>query len=531
MGRTKILIAGAGISGLAIAIMLERLPEDKKVDYLILERSVMMSAMGSAVSLHTAVIPLLKQLGVWPEIERISKPMSHFCIKRADGSELGTVDYAYGDSEYSYYGIVMARPQLHSILMGHVPSSKIILGKRIVATSQDDTGVSCHCADSTIYHADILIGADGAYSAVRQALYKDLWAHGNLPRQDISPIKLDQVVVVGITEPLSPTDYPMLKEDVCQFRIVLGGHDRPYTMWMVPLTNNRLGWSIGGRSNASDGSSFWSESQEEATDSYAYAHDSSRNADWSEAETESIDEICSQMRSKRNPFGFGTYGDLIDKTPRHMISKVMFEEKGFRTWYGGRTVLIGDACHKSVPFGGQGVVNAMFDGACLVNLIHDLSSQPTMDELGDLFQTYFERRYPAARIAIEGSSQFSRLFHDQAQVEEDGRVVMYNNIPRWLQRWTLDSNNKVDPTLDFVLTKMSRTPSIQSFATVLDETAHFEADEEPKLGGSHRHSFPPGTTVSEAATGVGGEATVPLAYSPSVPVDIPRYGSHNNRSF
>lgn len=108
---------------------------------------------------------------------------------------------------------------------------------------------------------------------------------------------------------------------------------------------------------------------------------------------------------------------------------------------------------------------------------------------------------------------------------------MYNNIPRWLQRWTLDSNNKVDPTLDFVLTKMSRTPSIQSFATVLDETAHFEADEEPKLGGSHRHSFPPGTTVSEAATGVGGEAAVPLAYSPSVPVDIPRYGSHNNRSF
>ncbi|KAF9146561.1 hypothetical protein BGX30_013776 [Mortierella sp. GBA39] len=520
MGRTKILIAGAGISGLAIAIMLERLPEDKKVDYLILERSVMMSAMGSAVSLQTAVIPLLKQLGIWPEIERISKPMSHFCIKRADGSELGTVDYAYGDSEYSYYGIVMARPELHSILMSHVPSTKIILGKRIVATSQDDIGVSCHCADSTIYHADILIGADGAYSAVRQALYKDLWAHGNLPRQDISPVKLDQVVVVGVTEPLCPADYPMLKEDVCQFRVVLGGHDRPYTMWMVPLTNNRLGWSIGGRSNASDGSSFWSESQEEATDSYAFTHDSNRNADWSEAETESIDEICSQMRSKRNPFGFGTYGDLIDKTPRHLISKVMFEEKGFRTWYGGRTVLIGD-----------GVANAMFDGACLVNLIHDLSSQPTMDELGDLFQTYFERRYPAARIAIEGSSQFSRLFHDQAQVEEDGRVVMYNSIPRWLQRWTLDSNNKVDPTLDFVLTKMSCAPSIQPFATVQDETANFDADEQPTLGGSHRHSFLPGTAVSGAAAGVGGEATVPLAYSPSVPVDIPHYVSHNNRSF
>lgn len=60
-----------------------------------------------------------------------------------------------------------------------------------------------------------------------------------------------------------------------------------------------------------------------------------------------------------------------------------------------------------------GVVNAIFDGACLVNLLHDLPSRPSMDDLGDMFQTYFERRYPAARIAIEGSSQFSRLFHDQ----------------------------------------------------------------------------------------------------------------------
>ncbi|KAF9100250.1 hypothetical protein BGX23_000013 [Mortierella sp. AD031] len=494
MTRTKILIAGAGISGLAIAIMLERLPEEKKVDYLILERSVMMSSMGSAVSLHTAVIPLLKQLGVWPEIERISKPMSHFCIKRADGSDLGTVDYAYdGDLEYSYYGVVMARPQLHSVLMGHVPSSKIMLGKRIIATTQDDTGVSCHCGDGTIYHADILIGADGAYSAVRQSLYKDLWAHGNLPRQDISPIKLDQVVVVGITEPLNPADYPMLKEDVCQFRIVLGGLDRPYTMWMVPLTNNRLGWSIGGRSNASDGSQFWSESQEEASNSYAYAH----NTDWSMAETESIEEICAQMR---NPFGFGTYGDLIDKTPRHMISK-----------------------HATRVFRLEGVVNAMFDGACLVNLLHDLKGRPTMDELGDLFQTYFERRYPAARIAIEGSSQFSRLFHDQAQVEEDGRVVMYNSIPRWLQRWTLDRNNKVDPKLDFVLSKMSRSPSLQSFSTVLEETEHFEADEEPAL--SHNVDIDVDVDV-DGVFPMMDEATVPS----SVPVDIPRYGSHNNRS-
>lgn len=137
---------------------------------------------------------------------------------------------------YSYYGMVLSRPDLHDILLSHVPAGKILNGKRIVSTTQDEFGVSCHCADGTIYHGDILIGADGAYSAVRQSLYKDLRAHGNLPRQDFSPIKLDQVVVVGITEPLDPTTYPLLKEDVCQFRIVLGGHEKAYTVRHITHT-------------------------------------------------------------------------------------------------------------------------------------------------------------------------------------------------------------------------------------------------------------------------------------------------------
>ncbi|KAI8603109.1 hypothetical protein EDD21DRAFT_48992 [Dissophora ornata] len=353
MPRIQILIAGGGLGGLALAIMLERLPEHKKVDYLILERSLEWNPMGSAISLHASVIPLLKQLGIWAEIEKASKPMSQFSIKREDGSDLGTVDFAYGQHDYSYYGMVLSRPDLHEILLSHVPSEKILTGKRIVSTTQDDFGVSCHCGDMSIYHGDILIGADGAYSAVRQSLYKDLRSHGNLPRQDFSPIKLDQLVVVGITEPLSPVEYPLLKEDVCQFRIVLGGQDRPYTMWMVPLSDNRLAWSIGGRTDALEGSSVWSESQEEAVSSFGHkSHQYSRFPDWGETESDSIEEICEQMRGTRNPFGFGTYGDLIDKTPKHLISRVMFEEKEFRTWYGGRTVLIGDACHKSVPFGG-----------------------------------------------------------------------------------------------------------------------------------------------------------------------------------
>lgn len=35
-------------------------------------------------------------------------------------------------------------------------------------------------------------------------------------------------------------------------------------------------------------------------------------------------------------------GDLMDLTPKELMSKVMLEEKVFETWYSGRTVLLGD---------------------------------------------------------------------------------------------------------------------------------------------------------------------------------------------
>ncbi|KAG0309245.1 hypothetical protein BGZ97_013123 [Linnemannia gamsii] len=54
-------------------------------------------------------------------------------------------------------------------------------------------------------------------------------------------------------------------------------------------------------------------------------------------------------------------GDLMDLTPKELMSKVMLEEKVFETWYSGRTVLLGDAAHKINPSGGRG-----YGDRCLV---------------------------------------------------------------------------------------------------------------------------------------------------------------------
>lgn len=55
--------------------------------------------------------------------------------------------------------------------------------------------------------------------------------------------------------------------------------------------------------------------------------------------------MCNQVRHFRIPGGKDgnlTMGNIIDRTPKDQISKVMLEEKIFSTWHGGRTVLLGD---------------------------------------------------------------------------------------------------------------------------------------------------------------------------------------------
>lgn len=56
--------------------------------------------------------------------------------------------------------------------------------------------------------------------------------------------------------------------------------------------------------------------------------------------------MCKQVRDFKVPIEHGggivTIGDLIDRTPKGRISKVMLEEKVFDTWFNGRIVLLGD---------------------------------------------------------------------------------------------------------------------------------------------------------------------------------------------
>ncbi|KAG0316781.1 hypothetical protein BGZ97_006393, partial [Linnemannia gamsii] len=127
------------------------------------------------------------------------------------------VEEVYGD-----YTQVIARYDLIRVLLSRIPPSKILYNKRVLSTKHEDDEVIIHCHDNTTYGGTILVGADGAYSSVRQNMYKEMSAQGLLPKVDAKHLGYDYDCLVGVTNPLDPQKYPTLNEEFCEFQIILG---------------------------------------------------------------------------------------------------------------------------------------------------------------------------------------------------------------------------------------------------------------------------------------------------------------------
>ncbi|CAO3568910.1 unnamed protein product [Mortierella alpina] len=286
-------------------------------------------------------------------------------------------------------GYIITRPILYDILLKRVPPERVHNSKRVLSLMQNEYGVMIRFSDGTTADGDILVGADGAYSAVRQSLYKQLREAGKLPLNDGKSLPYSCVCLAAQTAPLDIETFPELKDEKCHFNSVLA-QDRPYS-WMTWTTkNNTLCYTV---------VLYLDKESSKENDSF-------RNSEWG---AEAAEAMCGDVRDFPIPGGDGTLtlGDLIDNTPKAQISKVMLEEKVFDTWHAARTVLIGDACHKVHPAGGQGALLAFHDAIALANWINTLSSA-SAEDIDMVFREYKTERMRYAKEAqVQGSMMAS----------------------------------------------------------------------------------------------------------------------------
>ena len=128
---------------------------------------------------------------------------------------------------YDY--VVFPRPDLYDLLLSKVPKEKIFLGRKVLSLQQNNLGVMIRIADNSTFHGDILVGADGAYSGVRQSLFKELRKKGMLPTNDGKQLSVNYSTLVGTTNALGEDFHPHMKESTSHHSAMIG-RGSPYTV-------------------------------------------------------------------------------------------------------------------------------------------------------------------------------------------------------------------------------------------------------------------------------------------------------------
>ncbi|KAF9426459.1 hypothetical protein BGZ76_002756 [Entomortierella beljakovae] len=441
--KPEVLIVGAGIAGLMLALLLEQI----NIPYHVFERAQQVKPLGSAMSFGPPTLTALDQLGILDDLIKISKPYEEISFYTGNAKNIGGLDFKNTIETYGYNCVAFSRPEFYEILLKRVPAEKISFKKKILKGKEKDGRVHIYCADNTSYSGDILVGADGAYSGVRQSMYKSMEDEGTLPKSDMEGFSIGYTVIVGVAKASDPEKYPILKKELCKFdQVVYNGSNNCYIM---TLPNNQIAWGFGTqlpRSTLKD----------------MHFRNSEWNAEASEATLDEFGHFPSTIG--------GTMKEIFDATPKELISKVYLEEKLFKTWHHGRTVLVGDACHKLHPAGGQGASNALYDAIVLANCLYALKDTSSAS-LTAAFEEYYTDRYEFASMAFTSSSGMAKLLNGQKFTEKLFRKIVLNCIPTWVFNASLEKTTRYRPQVAWL-------PLVKSGYKGKLRPQHFEKNKE-----------------------------------------------------
>lgn len=343
--ETRVLIVGAGPTGLALATALQQ----AGIDHLLIDRLAAGHNLSRAGVIHAHTLEALAPLGIVPGMLAAGMPMTRFAVRdrrhRLLSIEFGTLP--------SPYPFVLMLPQdvTERILTERLVAlgGAVHRGVEAVAVTQDADGVTVRVATAEGEHtirADYVVGGDGMHSAVRAAstiAFEGSSYEENFVLADVrfAERALDDEVSLFF----SPAGMVVVAP-------LPGGRHR------IVATHQRGG----------------------------------ENPDRAAIQT---------LLDTRGP---ESDGPIVAEV--HWSSAFRVHHRVADRYRDGRLLLMGDAAHVHSPAGGQGMNTGLVDAMLLGKLLVRVVGEGESDRLLDL---YGKARRPAAEAVLGLSGRLTRL--------------------------------------------------------------------------------------------------------------------------
>ncbi|KAH8886653.1 FAD/NAD(P)-binding domain-containing protein [Thozetella sp. PMI_491] len=400
-----VIIVGASITGITLALCLERL----NVSYTVLEKhNDIGPRIGGSLAINPNGALILEQLDVWSEVNKAMYAFEEIKMRIADDFSY-TLKYAADLRNMLGYSIGMiSRHKLINILYGQIRhKDRFITGCQVERISDEGEAHVCVFDSKGREHqGGLVVGADGIRSQVRSQL---------------SPRTLKAAAAAG-AEPLVTCEYACVFGTSANLPKFTPGlrirSDKGLTLFAESLKGSDVFWMA---FTKLDQRRQWPHkmkfTKEDALDIAQKILDKKFD-----------DDLCFRDAWQT--------ADSFDIVP--------LEEGVFSQWVSGRLVCIGDAVHKVCPNTGQGANMAMEDAAGIANLVSRLLAQASTDSKNWIDRIELEKEL----------QQFERV--------HKARARKWDNLSRWVLRMHAHDgflrrlvNSYAMPAMDPWLARMS----------------------------------------------------------------------------
>lgn len=363
--KYKVLIAGAGIGGLAAASCLKKAGHAVEI----YEQAAQLSEVGAGIQISANAMHVLRDLGVDAAIAKVGVRPGAYVFRLHDTGEI-IQQFSLSDEHERLHGAPytqLHRADLHDILAAKAREFDpgiVRLNRKAIGFSETGDAVELRFADGATARGDLLIGADGLKSVVRAQIAGEV------------PATYTGDAAWRLTVPVERLPAGLLAPVMSVF-MGPAGHVVCYYLRAGALLN-----FVGLIETDEVSEEAW-------TVKFPWKNLKSDFRGW-------------------HPI-IQTVIDAADRDQCYRWS--LHNRPPIMDWSTARVTLLGDAAHPTLPYLAQGAVMAIEDGAILMRAL-DMS-----DSLPDALQLYQRNRIDRTARIVTQSSANRALFHMRSVAE------------------------------------------------------------------------------------------------------------------